>query len=224
MSEGGNSRISAFDTTGPSFLHAFGWNVDPGLLPGGFQVCDAVTTCKQGSAGNGDGQLSSPQELAFAGGRLYVAEGAANNRVGCFGEPSTPMGPCAFPVVPPKSPPATPPPTAPIAAPLPSNAFTLGKLKRKKKKGIGFLFVSLPGPGELGLQGKGLKAIDLAVGGGTAKLKVAPKKKGKRARKIRRALLDKGKAKVKALVTFVPTGGVASTQARKLKLVKRPGR
>ncbi len=105
----------------------------------------------------------------------------------------------------------------------------MGKPKRNKKKGIAFLLVSLPGPGELGLTGKGLRSIggagvaraSLAVPGGTVKLKVAPAKKGKKARKIRRALLRKGKAKVKALVSYLPAGGVTNTKVVKIKLVRR---
>ena len=122
-----------------------------------------------------------------------------------------------------------PPPALTAPHPQPSNTFTLGKLKRNKRKGIAFLFVNLPGPGEVGLRGKGLRTIggagvaraSLAVAGGTVKLKVAPAKKGRRARGIRRALLRKGKAKVKALVTYLPSGGAANTQGRKVKLVRK---
>jgi Thrombospondin type 3 repeat len=115
-------------------------------------------------------------------------------------------------------------------ASFPSNAFDFGKLKRNKKKGIAFLFVTVPGPGQLGLAGKGVQGIgfggtaavkSLAVTGGLVKLRVKPAKKGKRARKLRRALKRKGKAKLKVRVTFVPTGGFASTQARKVKLVRK---
>ena len=116
---------------------------------------------------------------------------------------------------------AQPEPTASASPSPPSNRFSFGKLKRNKKKGIAFLFVNVPGPGELSLAGKGLKAIDPPVSGGTVKLKVAPAKKGKAARKLRRALLEKGKAAVKALVSYQPTGGSANTQARKLKLIRR---
>ena len=105
--------------------------------------------------------------------------------------------------------------------PQPSNTFTLGKLKRNKKKGIAFLFVNLPGPGVVSLSGQGLKAIDPPVSGGTVKLKIAPAKRGKAARKIRRALHLRGKAKAKALVTYLPTGGTANTQGRKVKLVRK---
>ncbi len=126
--------------------------------------------------------------------------------------------------------PTKPKPNSPLsAAAPPSNAFSLGKLLHNKKKGIAFLFVSLPGPGEVALAGRGLRSIEgagvarasLAVPGGTVKLKVAPAKKGKKARKIRRALLRKGKAKVKALVSYLPAGGVTNTKVVKIKLVRR---
>ncbi|MGA9636380.1 MAG: SBBP repeat-containing protein [Solirubrobacterales bacterium] len=69
--------------------------------------------------------------------------------------------------------------------------------------------------------GAGVARASRAVSAGTVKLKVKPAKKGKRARKIRRALRHKGKAKVKALVTYLPTGGTANAQGRKLKLVRK---
>jgi hypothetical protein len=76
------------------------------------------------------------------------------------------------------------------------------------------------------VQGIGLASASqarksLAVSGGTVKLKIQPAKQGKRARKIRQALRDKGKAAVKVLVTYVPTGGTANTQARKAKLLRK---
>jgi hypothetical protein len=118
-----------------------------------------------------------------------------------------------------------------FVAQVPSNAFELGKLKRNKKKGIAFLIAEFPGPGQAGWEGKGVKEFGLAatagarksiaVQGGRVKLKIKPGKKGKRARKVRRALERKGKAKVKVLVTYVPTGGTANTQARRVKLVRK---
>jgi hypothetical protein len=129
--------------------------------------------------------------------------------------------------------PASPPPggggggAAAIAAP-PSNVFELGRLRRNKKKGIAFLFVKVPGPGEIGLEGTGLRKVELAsaaarkslaVAGGEVKLKIKPGK-GKKARKLLRKLASKGKVAVTVLVTYVPTGGTANTQARKVKLVK----
>jgi hypothetical protein len=114
---------------------------------------------------------------------------------------------------------------SPTPAP-PSSAFSFGKLKRNKRKGIAFLLVNLPGPGEVGLRGKGLKTIggagvaraSLVVSGGTVKLKVRPAKKGKKARKLRKRLRRTGKAGVKVKVAYIPTGGFANTQTKKLTL------
>ena len=110
-----------------------------------------------------------------------------------------------------------------------SNDFKLGKLKRNLKKGIAFITVFVPGPGQIGLKGNGLASVPLSRAGasrhvaaaGPVRLKVSPAKKGKRARKIRRALRRKGKATVKARITFVPTGGVAGTEVMTLKLLQR---
>ena len=115
-----------------------------------------------------------------------------------------------------------------LAIPSPSNLFALGKLQMNKKKGIAFLLVNVPGPGELGLSGKGVQPIggagiarkSLAVSGGEARLRIAPAK-GKKGRKVRSKLESKGKARVLVQVTYTPTGGTANTQATKLKLVKK---
>jgi hypothetical protein len=116
----------------------------------------------------------------------------------------------------------------PAAAAAPPNAFDFGKLKRNKKKGIATLFVNLPGPGEVGLEGKGIKEIDAAglarasrfFSGGEVKLKIKPGK-GKQAKRLRERLEAKGKAKLKVRVTFIPTGGIANTLAKKLKLIRK---
>jgi hypothetical protein len=101
----------------------------------------------------------------------------------------------------------------------PSNAFTLGKLKRNKKKGTATLAVILPQPsaGTLTLSGKGLKTQTLAIAGQSeVKLKVAAASK-----KIKKALRKKGKRKVGINVTYAPLGNSAATQSRKGKLVKK---
>jgi len=111
----------------------------------------------------------------------------------------------------------------------PPNDFEIGKLKRNKKKGTATLFVTFPGPGEYGLTGKGLKRIGLdstaarasrATAGGVERLKVRVGR-GKKAKRLRARLLDKGKAKAKVRVTYVPTGGTANTLSRKLKLIRK---
>ena len=119
--------------------------------------------------------------------------------------------------------------TAPAIA-KPSNEFHFGKVKRNKKKGIAFLLAFFPGPGEVGLTGRGLDPIGLgpasarksiAVQGGRVKLQVKPAKTGKRARKIRRKLRNRGRAGVKVAVTYLRSGGVPNTLVRKLKLVRK---
>jgi hypothetical protein len=101
----------------------------------------------------------------------------------------------------------------------PSNAFTLGKLTRNKKKGTARLSISLPSPstGTLTLSGKGLKAQTAAITGETeVSLLVALASK-----KLRKALRKKGKRKVGINVTYAPTGNSAATQSRKAKLIKK---
>lgn len=99
---------------------------------------------------------------------------------------------------------------------LPANGFTFGKLKRNKRKGIAKLTVALPGKGTLALVGKGVKdAAATALAAGEAKLLV--KARGKAAKRLRK----RGKAKVGPEVTFTPTGGVANTQGRRVKLIRK---
>jgi hypothetical protein len=115
----------------------------------------------------------------------------------------------------------------------PSNAFSLGKVRRNKRKGTATIAANVPGPGTLTLTGKGVRAqrtgrASRAVasktvsGAGTVKLKVKPKGKTKR------RLSDLGKAKVKVKVTFTPNGtatgdviGDPTTQSKRIKLIKR---
>jgi hypothetical protein len=101
----------------------------------------------------------------------------------------------------------------------PSNAFSLGKLTRNKKKGTATLSVNLPPPsaGVLTLTGKGLKTQTAPIAGETAvKLKVIPATKA-----LKKALRKKGKRKVGIVVTYAPTGNSAATQIRRAKLVRK---
>src|SRR5918995_4068999 len=109
----------------------------------------------------------------------------------------------------------TPPPTQP-----PSNQFSFGKVKKNKKKGTAKLTIEIDeGPGELGLgKTKKVKADDEAVEEpGPTEEKLAINAKGKAKRKLRRD----GKAKLKAEVTYTPTGGEPNTQLKRIKLVKK---
>ncbi|HYP55873.1 MAG TPA: hypothetical protein VEQ41_06195 [Solirubrobacterales bacterium] len=104
-------------------------------------------------------------------------------------------------------------PSAAIVDP-PSNKFNFGKLKRNAKKGTAMLFVNVPGPGNLAVSGKKVKAAKKAAGnGGLVALPIKPKGKAKG------ALKEKGSVKFSVKVTFTPTGGTALTLPRRVKLV-----
>ena len=102
----------------------------------------------------------------------------------------------------------TPPPGSP---PTP---FALAGLIRDKRKRTASLAVDVPGPGTLVLGGRGVVGGQQAVGAaGSAKLLVKATGKTKRA-------LRRRQGRVAVEVTFTPTGGDASTQARTGTLVK----
>jgi hypothetical protein len=99
----------------------------------------------------------------------------------------------------------------------PSNAAVLGRFLRNTKTGTGKLLVTVPGPGILNLAGKGVGKSTASAGkAGTVQLSVRATGKAKK------RLKAKGKARVTAVVTFVPNGGDAATQSRKLLLKRIP--
>jgi len=95
--------------------------------------------------------------------------------------------------------------------------FSLGKLKKDKKKGTARLTLEVPAPGELTLaptktvKGAGLRA-QVA---GELQLAIVPRGRAKE------KLAEKGKATVKVEVTYTPDGGQPDTQTAALKLIKR---
>jgi hypothetical protein len=107
--------------------------------------------------------------------------------------------------------PDTPPDTT-----LPSNDFSFGKVKKNKRKGTVKLTVKVPGPGELELaKTKKVKPDDEDAEAGKEKLRVKPRRKAKR------NLNRRGEAKVRAEVTYTPSGGTPSTKGKRIKLIKR---
>jgi len=116
-----------------------------------------------------------------------------------------------------------------IAAPF-SNSFSVDRVKRKKKKGIVILFVTVPNPGQIGVRGNGIKPIEASgatarasrsVTPGTVKLKIKAKKKGRKGRRLRRRLNRKGKARRKLEISYTPTGGTTNTEKHRVKLIKK---
>jgi hypothetical protein len=103
----------------------------------------------------------------------------------------------------------------------PTNTFSLGAVKRNKKKGTAAVRVELPNAGELVASGKGAKTsgdramISKAVSGpGTATLDIRAKGSKKK------TLNDRGKVKLRVTVTYTPTGGTASVQPLTVTLKK----
>jgi DNA-binding beta-propeller fold protein YncE len=94
-----NGRISVFETAGPSFVHAFGFDVMPPDDDAGFETCTAATGCladEDVGVVLGSGKLKFPRGLAVDGaGRLYVAE-QSGNRIGVFDIAGTPSFVHAF--------------------------------------------------------------------------------------------------------------------------------
>jgi hypothetical protein len=107
--------------------------------------------------------------------------------------------------------PDTPPDTT-----LPSNDFSFGKVKKNKRKGTVKLTVKVPGPGGGGhAKTKKVKPDDEDAEAGKEKLRVKPRRKAKR------NLNRRGEAKVRAEVTYTPSGGTPSTKGKRIKLIKR---
>jgi hypothetical protein len=108
------------------------------------------------------------------------------------------------------------PASLPTEPPAPDNDFSFGKTKKNKQKGTARLTVDVPGAGELGLAGKGLKPASVNAPG-AGQVSLAVKAKGK----ARKALRRKGKKKLTPSVTFTPTGGTANTEQTTVKLVRK---
>lgn len=95
--------------------------------------------------------------------------------------------------------------------------FKLGKAKRNERNGTAKLTVKVPGAGSLKLaKSKGLKADrERADAKGKEKLKLEPRGK------FEKRLAGRGKAKVRAKVTYKPDGGPSSTKAKQVKLKRK---
>lgn len=95
--------------------------------------------------------------------------------------------------------------------------FSFGKVKKNKRKGTAKLTVNVPSAGgvELDKTRKVKGADKQADAEGSVRLRIKPRGPAKK------RVNQKGKAKVKADVTFTPEGGEPDTQSKPLKLIKR---
>jgi sugar lactone lactonase YvrE len=196
VSDAGANRVSEYSLSS-GFVRAFG----AGVIDGGeaFEECTVATKCKGGNQNSrGPGGITIPAGMATdCRGALYVAETSTETRIERFGEAGTP--PCT---------PPNPPPAGSS-----SNRFKFGKLKLNRRKGTATLTVVVPGPGRLTLKGRGVRrATAMARRAGTLKLLVRAMGTAKR------TLARTGTVKLKALVTFAPTGGTALTRPKLVRL------
>jgi subtilisin len=108
----------------------------------------------------------------------------------------------------------TPPPDADTTS---SNDFTFGKVRRNKRRGTARLIVKVPGPGNVKLarNRQVRKAAAKSEAAGRVRLRVRP------TRKAKRVLNERGRAKVRAKVTYTPKGGKPRTKVKRLRLIKR---
>ena len=99
---------------------------------------------------------------------------------------------------------------------LPSNEFTIGRLKLNRKTGTAALSVIVPGPGRLDLSGRGVR-----------KERIRPKRAGKvriliRARgSAHKRLIKRGRVRLALSLAFTPSGGDTAIQHKRVTLVKK---
>lgn len=106
--------------------------------------------------------------------------------------------------------PVVPPPIAPSK---PSNKIGFGKLKLNKVKGTAKLTLVLPGPGSVGLVGKGVKKVVKPVKA-AGNLGIPIIAVGKAKATVERT----GTVTLALKISFTPVGGSANTQSHPLKL------
>jgi hypothetical protein len=98
------------------------------------------------------------------------------------------------------------------------NHFTIGKLKRNRKRGTATLTIAIPEPGTIVASGKGIKKATVRAAKAGA-VKVPLKAVGKSLKRLK----AKGKLKAKLKIAYSPVGGDTSTQRHGVTLQKTLG-
>jgi hypothetical protein len=210
-----NHRIDVF-SSGGTFLRAFGQGVVDGQHS--FQTC--TTVCQAGliDATPGSGSLLTPEGMAIdCGGSLAVLEVEDSlpfedsfARIERFGEPGSPVPPCAEPL-----------PGEPIQVSLirvPANKFRFAGLVKNRGNGTAVLFVRVPGPGKVILKGRGVRRLSRgAQRAMRVRLPIKPKVR------LKRFLKKHGKGRVRVEVTFRPVGGTPSSLEKPILLKRTRG-
>lgn len=185
---------------------------------GGIYVADELAQRVVHFRDNGGflGTVDAEPNVAGVGvacqGNVFATEaGTSLARVVRFGEPGTPPPPCT----------PTKQEGGPIAAPvlkLPSNKFHFAGLVKKRSNGFAVLYVRVPGPGKVSLTGRGFRRLSrTARQATTVGLPVKPKVR------LRHFLKQHGKGRIRAVVTFTPTGGIPRTLEKVIVLRRHRG-
>jgi hypothetical protein len=98
------------------------------------------------------------------------------------------------------------------------NHFTIGKLKRNRKKGTATLTIGIPEPGAIVASGKGIKKATVRAAKGGS-VKVPLKAVGGSLKRLK----AKGKLKAKLRIAYSPVGGDTSIQRHSVTLQKKLG-
>jgi DNA-binding beta-propeller fold protein YncE len=188
VADSDNSRVSEFTAAG-AFTRAFGLAVVPGDGRG-FEVCAAATGCRRGRRDDRvGGFISTSAVAAEPSGAIYVAD-AALSRLQCFGESGS--------------------------VPCVRNLFRFGELRRDRRRGTASLAVKVPGPGNLRVRGKRIKAVgEHAETASTVSLPIRPRCRA------RRALNRGGEVRVRIHVIYTPRNGGPNARVRRVELHKR---
>lgn len=98
------------------------------------------------------------------------------------------------------------------------NNFTIGKLKRNRRKGTATLTIAIPEPGTIVASGKGVKKATVRAAKGGA-VKVPLKAVGGSLKRLK----AKGRLKAKLRIAYSPVGGDTSIQRHSVTLQKKLG-
>jgi hypothetical protein len=225
VADTGNERIDVFSKGGGP-VGSFG-ETGPGALSGpvalasdgagGIYVADQVAErVEQFSEAGGflGGFAAEPGVAGVAagcGGNVFAVEEAPLfARVERFGEPRTPSPPCA----------ELPQPELIVdpAAKLASNRFHFAGLVKNRGNGFAVLYVRVPAPGKLNLNGRGFRRLSrIAPRAMRVRLPIKPKVR------LRHFLERHGKGRIRVEVTFTPVGGVPRTLEKVIVLRRHRG-
>jgi DNA-binding beta-propeller fold protein YncE len=216
---GGEGQVDVLSKAGV-LLRSFGES-GPGALTapvalaadgaGGIYVADRAAQQVQHFTAAGaylGGFAAEPNVAGVAtgcrGNVFAVEEASTFARIQRFGEPGTPAPPCDGLIV---------DPIGELPPKPPSNRFRFAGLVKNRSNGSAVLYVQIPGPGKVNLNGRGFRRLVRRAHRATrVRLPVKPKVR------LRQFLEQHGKGRIRVAVTFTPTGGIPRTREKVIVL------